>query len=38
LSQEEAGGLIGVNPFTVLNWEKGRTPPPREPFPESSGS
>jgi len=28
LSQEAAAAQLGVNPFTVLNWEKGRTEPP----------
>jgi len=28
LSQDEAGTLLGVTSFTVLNWEKGKTEPP----------
>ncbi len=28
LSQREAGRLLGVTSFTVLNWEKGKTEPP----------
>jgi len=29
----EAAGLIGVNPWTVLNWEKGHTKPPNASIP-----
>ncbi len=28
LTQREAAELLGVDPFTVLNWEKGHTEPP----------
>jgi transcriptional regulator with XRE-family HTH domain len=28
LSQREAASQLGVNPWTVLNWEKGHTEPP----------
>lgn len=27
LSQKEVGEMLGVSPFTVLNWEKGKTKP-----------
>jgi hypothetical protein len=27
LTQKVAGALIGVNAYTVLNWEKGKTAP-----------
>jgi transcriptional regulator with XRE-family HTH domain len=28
LTQTQAGKTLGINPFTVINWEKGRTEPP----------
>ena len=28
LTQRQAAGLLGVNPWTVLNWERGHTEPP----------
>ena len=30
LTQKEAARLLGVNSWTVLNWEKGKTEPPVE--------
>jgi len=33
LTQTQAGEGIGVNPWTVLNWEKGHTEPPVESMP-----
>lgn len=33
LTQKEAADLIGVDPVTVLNWEKERTEPPIAVFP-----
>lgn len=33
VTQKEAARLIGVDPFTVLNWEKGRTEPPISAIP-----
>ena len=28
LTQKEAASKLGVNPWTILNWEKGHTKPP----------
>ena len=33
LSQAEAAIRLGVDPWTVLNWEKGHTKPPTKAFP-----
>jgi transcriptional regulator with XRE-family HTH domain len=33
LYQREAAGRLGVDPFTVLNWEKGKTEPPIKAIP-----
>ena len=33
LSQRQAVSRLGVNPLTVLNWEKGHTEPPIEAVP-----
>ena len=32
-SQEQAAEQLGINPWTVLNWEKGHTEPPIESMP-----
>jgi len=33
LTQKQAAKLLGVSPFTVLNWEKNRTAPPIRAMP-----
>lgn len=33
LTQKEAASKLGVNPWTILNWEKGRTEPPMASIP-----
>ena len=33
LMQKEVAKLLGVNTWTILNWEKGRTEPPVESIP-----
>ncbi|MHB1140151.1 MAG: helix-turn-helix transcriptional regulator [Sulfuricaulis sp.] len=33
LSQKQVAKLLGVSPFTVLNWEKNRTTPPTRTIP-----
>ena len=33
LTQKQAASRLGVNPWTVLNWEKGHTVPPVESLP-----
>ena len=33
LTQKQAAERLGVSPWTVLNWEKGRTEPPIESMP-----
>ena len=33
LTQKQAAERLGVNPWTVLNWEKGHTEPPIESMP-----
>lgn len=37
LTQKEAAGKLGVNPWTILNWEKGRTKPPIAAVPAIMG-
>ena len=37
LSQKAAGERLGVNAFTVLNWEKGKTTPPVTVMPRIIG-
>jgi transcriptional regulator with XRE-family HTH domain len=33
LTQKQAAKLLGVSPFTVLNWEKNKTIPPVQTIP-----
>ena len=37
LTQKAAGELLGINSWTVLNWEKGKTEPPVEAMPGIKG-
>ena len=33
LTQRQAAARLGINPWTILNWEKGKTKPPIESIP-----